>query len=79
MIRQESIPMTYQQRRHEYAKFFRIVVPETRPTAQRALSDMMDMGTLRQSSASRLFQDLWNTPDEFFADVREAWRAKPTD
>lgn len=68
--------MSFEQRRHEAAKFFRIIVPETRPIAQHAISDMLAMGTLRQSSANRLFEDLWNTPDEFFADIREAWRAK---
>ncbi|QJD54002.1 hypothetical protein SEA_GALACTICA_55 [Streptomyces phage Galactica] len=75
-MRHEEIPMSCGQRRQEAARFFRIVVPESRPQAQRALCTMLEMGTLRQASATRLFQDLWNTPDEFFSNVRETWRAK---
>jgi hypothetical protein len=40
---------------------------------------MMDMGTLRQSSATRLLQDLWQDPGEYFANIRETWRAKSPD
>jgi hypothetical protein len=75
----EAIPMDHGQRRHELTKFYRILVPETRETARKALSNMMDMGTLRQSSATRLLQDLWQDPGEYFANIRETWRAKSPD
>lgn len=78
-MRHEEIQMSCGQRRQEAAKFFRIVVPETRPVAQRAISTMLEMGTLRQSSTTRLVQDLWNTPDEFFSDIRKTWRSKAAD
>lgn len=44
-------------------KFWHLVVPEIRPgSAFRAISNMLADGTLRQSSATRLFQDLWRVP-----------------
>jgi hypothetical protein len=72
----EGIPMSHAQRRAELTRFYRIVVPETRPTARTALSNMLDMGTLRQSSATRLLQDFWQEPDEYFSNICETWRAK---
>lgn len=75
-MRHEEIPMSCGQRRGEMAKFYRIILPETKPVALKAISTMMEQGTLRQSSASRLFQDLWNEPNEYFANIRETWRAK---
>lgn len=45
--------------------FWRIVVPEVQMTAFRALGNMLEAGTLRQQSASRLLQDLWAKPSVF--------------
>lgn len=73
----EQVPMTHRERRRELIKFYRVLVPETRETARVALASMLEMGTLRQSSATRLFQDLWQDPEGYFSNIRETWRASP--
>lgn len=60
-------------------KFWRIVVPEIRPSAMRVLSTMLKDNTLRQSSASRVFQDLWNFPDVVFVNRPRNWPAANSD
>lgn len=75
----EAIPMTHKERRRELIRFYRLMVPETQETARIALANMMEMGTLRQSSATRLLQDLWQDPADYFSNIREAWRARPVE
>ncbi|AZS06696.1 hypothetical protein HOU95_gp111 [Streptomyces phage Hiyaa] len=70
------LPMTDGERRADLARLFRIVIPETREVARTALANMLEMGTLRQSSATRLFQDLWQDPADYFSNIRETWRAR---
>lgn len=59
-------------------KFWPIIVRQTNFPAFRALNGMMSMGTLRQSSATRLFEDLWSD-GSLFDDTNRNWRVKPVD
>lgn len=60
-------------------KFWHQVIPEVRLSAMRAAGTLLEDGTLRQSSASRLFQDLWNFPDVVFVNRPRNWPVAKTD
>lgn len=59
-------------------RFWPIIVPSINFPAFRALNGMMAQGTLRQSSATRLFEDLWSD-GSVFDDTNRNWRVKPVD
>jgi len=76
-MRHEALP--HHEHRRTNQQFWRLLVPEIRFPAFRAMNTMLADGTLRQSSATRLLRDLWNTPDEYFDDTTRNWRAKPVE
>lgn len=78
-MRHEALPLTPAERKAELYRLYRLIVPETNEVARNALSNMLASGTLRQSSATRLLQSLWQDPTEYFSDIREAWRAQRAD
>lgn len=75
-MKHEALPHSEHQPNNE--QFWPIVVPQVNFPAFRALNNMLDMGTLRQESASRLFQDLWSD-GSLFNDTNRNWRVKPVD
>ncbi|QNJ57660.1 hypothetical protein SEA_KEANU_55 [Streptomyces phage Keanu] len=59
-------------------RFWPIIVPQINFPAFRAMNTMLKEGTLRQSSAARLEQDLWSD-GSLFDDTNRNWRVKPVD
>ena len=72
----EDLPHTEHQEIN--ARFWPVIVRQINFPAFRALNSMMNMGTLRQSSATRLFEDLWSD-GSLFNDTDRNWRVKPVD
>ncbi len=75
-MRHEALP--HPEHHEVNQRFWRMVVPSINFPAFRALNTMLEQGTLRQSSASRLLQDLWSD-GSMFDDTNRNWRVKPVD
>lgn len=75
-MKHEALP--HAEHQEVNARFWRVVVPQMNFPAFRALNTMLAQGTLRQSSATRLLQDLWSD-SSVFNDTNRNWRVKPVD
>lgn len=74
-MRHEALP--HAEHAEVNARFWRVIVPMINFPAFRAINTMLDQGTLRQSSASRLLQDLWSESSTLYDDTQRAWRSNP--
>lgn len=74
-MRHEALPHAEHVQVNE--RFWRVIIPMINFLAFRAMNTMLEQGTLRQQSATRLLQDLWAEQSTFYDDTQRAWRATP--